>query len=287
MLIGAPFLAAACATPRSPAQGAEEAFHALCAGLGPGNRLGVAVIDSGTGRSWSSYEADSRFAMASTFKVALAAAILAEVDVGRMSLDQGIAFTRVDLVDHSPVTEANLAAGRLSVERLCAAIVEVSDNAAANLLLRRIGGPPGLTAFIRASGDAVTRLDRYELELNSNLPGDPRDTTTPAAMAGLLRTLLTGKRLSPAGRARLAGWMVSSTTGRERLRAGLPASWRVGDKTGTGARGANNDIAIAWPPGRPPLLIASYIDAPSHDTARRNAAHAEVARIIAARISAD
>lgn len=283
MVIGAPLLAVACATPGRSVDSVEAQFQALCAGLGAGNRLGVAVIDTGTGRRWS-YQGDQRFAMASTFKVVLAAAILAKVDAGRMSLSQEIPYSAADMVSHAPVTQANLAAGRLSVGRLCQAIVEVSDNPAANLLLRPIGGPQGLTAFIRASGDGITRLDRYETELNENLPGDPRDTTTPIAMAGLLRTLLVGDRLSPDSRARLIGWMVGASTGLDRLRAGFPAGWRVGDKTGSGARGAHNDVAIAWPPGagRAPLIIASYLDAPDHDAARRNATHAAVARIVAA-----
>ena len=144
--------------------------------------------------------------------------------------------------------EANLERGRLPVERLCAAIVTVSDNSAANLLLARIGGPAGFTRFFRRCGDTVTRLDRMEPELNSNLPGDPRDTTTPGAMVGLMRGLLLGDVLAAPSRARLIGWMEGATTGLERLRAGLPSGWRVGDKTGNGANGAANDVAIAWPP---------------------------------------
>lgn len=280
LLLGAPLLAAACATARGASSRAEEELHALCAGLGRGNRLGVAVLDTGTGRRLR-YQADDRFAMASTFKVALAAAILAEVEAGRLSLSQEIPFTRADLLDNSPVTRAHVAEGRLSIERLCQAIIEVSDNMGANLLLRRIGGPAGLTAFIRRAGDPITRLDRYELELGTNLPGDPRDTTTPAAMVSLLNTLLLGPVLTAPNRARLIGWMEGVTTGLDRLRAGFPAGWRIGDKTGTGARGANNDIAIAWPPGRPPLIIASYIDAPDHEAPRHKATHVAVARIIA------
>jgi beta-lactamase class A len=281
LMIGAPFFAAACATAQSTGtSGPEEQFHALCAGLGRSNRLGVAVLDTGSGRRWA-YQPDSRFAMASTFKVPLAAAILTEADAGRLALAQEIAFGEADLLEYAPVVRANAAAGRLSIERLCAAMVEVSDNSAANLLLRLIGGPGGLTAFIRASGDGVTRLDRPEPDLNANDPGDPRDTTTPAAMAGLLRNLLLGDRLSPQSRTRLIGWMESSTTGRDRLRAGFPPGWRAGDKTGTGARGVHNDVAIVWPPRRPPLIVTSYLDAPDHLPERRLATHVAVARIIA------
>ena len=159
--------------------------------------------------------------------------------------------------------------------------MEVSDNGAANLLLRRVGGPQALTGFFRANGDAVTRLDRYELELNENRLGDPRDTTTPAAMAGLVLNLLTGDRLSAAGRALLFGWMRNASTGLDRLRGGFPAGWAAGDKTGTG-NGANNDVAVTYPPDRAPLVVASYIDARGLDNPHRNATHAAVARIVAA-----
>ena len=280
-LIGGPLLAGACATAaRSPVNDMEEQFHRLCAGLGPGNRLGVAVIDAGSGRRWG-YQADSRFAMCSTFKLPLAAMILAEAQAGRLSLADQLPFARGDLVSHSPVLEANLARGRLSFERLAQAIVEVSDNGAANLLLRRVGGPQALTGFFRANGDAVTRLDRYELELNENRLGDARDTTTPAAMAGLVLNLLTGNRLPASGRALLFGWMRNASTGLDRLRAGFPAGWAAGDKTGTG-NGANNDVAVAYPPNRAPLVVASYIDARGLENPRKNATHAAVARIVAA-----
>ncbi|MGZ8351333.1 MAG: class A beta-lactamase [Allosphingosinicella sp.] len=256
-------------------------FAPVLASLGAGARLGVAALDTGSGRTLG-HDVDGRYAMCSTFKLPLAAAILAAVEAGRMALDEPIAFGEADLLSYAPVIRAHLAEGRLPVERLCAAIVEVSDNSAANLLLRRIGGPAGLTAFVRRNGDTVTRLDRYEEELNTNIPGDLRDTTTPAAMVGLMRTLLLGDGQTPASRARLAGWMVGATTGLQRLRAGMPADWRVGDKTGNGANGAANDLAIAWPPGRAPILIASYMSGVQVDDTARHAAHAEVGRIVAA-----
>ncbi len=279
LLLGAAVLAIGCSGHPQEARRARADFRGLRESLGEGGRLGVAALDTGSGR-WLVHDEASRYAMCSTFKAPLAAAILAEVEQGRLSLDREIPFSRADIISHSPVVEAHLRRGRLPVARLAAAAVEISDNAAANLLLAQIGGPAGLTAFIRRSGDAVTRLDRTELALNTNLPGDPRDTTTPAAMVGLLRTLLLGDVLSPASRARLTGWMEASGTGRERLRAGLPAGWRVGDKTGTG-NGAHNDVAIAWPPGRAPILIACYTDGPA-EGAVRNAVHAAVARSVAA-----
>jgi beta-lactamase class A len=267
----------------APDSSLNHRLGSLRAGLGAGARLGVAALDTGTGRRLA-FDAGSRYAMCSTFKAVLAGAVLARADRGLLSLADRIPVRRSDLVPHAPAVTQSLARGRMSVEELCAAIVEVSDNSAANLLLDRIGGPRGFTAFARRCGDTVTRLDRKEPELNSNILGDPRDTTTPAAMLRLMGTLLLGEILSPASRTRLAGWMERSATGRARLRAGLPAGWRAGDKTGT-ANGANNDIAIAWPPGRAPVLIASFIDARGASNASRDAAHAQVARLVAERFA--
>lgn len=244
-----------------------------------GGRLGVFAKDTGTRRTIG-HRQDDRFAMTSTFKVALAAAVLSRVDRGEHRLGDVLRFGRDDLVPYAPVIEANLGNCTLTIEQLCAAIVQVSDNVAANLLLPLVDGPQGLTRFIRTQGDRVTRLDRREVELNTNIEGDLRDTTTPAAMTGLLERLLLGKALSPASRARLTGWMETSTTGKARLRAGLPTAWRAGDKTGTGNR-AVNDVAIAWPPRRPPILIAVYVDRADRNVEGTSAAIAEVGRIVA------
>jgi beta-lactamase class A len=258
---------------------AESPFAALEAELG-GGRLGVAARDAATGLELE-WRADERFAMASTFKWTLAAAILARVEAGELGLADPVPFTEADLLEYAPVTTARVGEGALSIEELCAASVVVSDNTAANLLLARCGGPAGLTAFLRGRGDAVTRLDRNEPSLNENLQGDPRDTTTPAAMLATMERLLLGDALGPDSRERLIGWMVESTTGLDRLRAGLPPDWRVGDKTGTGANGAVNDLALAWPPGRPPILIACFMSEGSAPSATRIALHAEVGRIVA------
>lgn len=280
LLIGGLALGAGCAGHPQEARRASADFRSLQAMLGPGGRLGVAALDTGSDR-WLLHDENSRYAMASTFKWVLAAAILAEAERGTLSLDDPVIFTRADIISHSPVLEAHRGRGQLAVERLCQAIVEVSDNGAANLLLARIGGPEGLTRFCRVHGDTMTRLDRTETELNSNLPGDPRDTTSPAAMVGLMRTLLLGDALRPASRARLIGWMQGATTGLQRLRAGFPTAWRVGDKTGNGANGAANDLAIAFPPGRAPILIASYQSGGSAERPARDAVHASVARAVA------
>jgi beta-lactamase class A len=288
-LIGSAALAAACAEAPVVSQNAERPqpaapdFAPILAGLGAGARLGVFAVDTGSGRTIG-HDEHSRFAMCSTFKAPLAGMVLAAVDAGRMRLADALPVARADLVNNSPRAEAALARGRMSVEEACAAIVEVSDNAAANLLLARLAGPAGFTAFARRCGDSVTRLDRIEPQMNGVGAGDERDTTSAAAMNGFMRALLLGDVLTPASRARLAGWMEAASTGRDRLRVGLPAGWRAGDKTGT-AGNFNNDIAIAWPPGRPPILITSYIDAPAADHPGRNAAHAAVARLVSASLA--
>ncbi|MGA9581744.1 MAG: class A beta-lactamase [Allosphingosinicella sp.] len=267
--------------PGQAATDVRERFEAIRATLGPGGRLGVAAIDTGSGRELR-FDADSRYSMASTFKLPLAAAMLALADGGAISLEEKLPIPPGKLPDHSPAVERHRDEGSLSVVRLCSAIVELSDNAAANMLLRRIGGPEALTRFVRASGDPVTRLDRYETELNSNLPGDPRDTTSPAAMAGLVRTLVLGDALSEQARRHLSIWLTKAVPGPDRLKAGLPSPpWLVGHKTGTGANGAVNDVAIAWRSGKPPIVIASYQSGGDAAPGVRAAAHAAVGRLVA------
>lgn len=246
-----------------------------------GARIGVGALNTGTG-AWIGHRIQERFAMASTFKWLLAAQMLQMAERLPGFLEQRILYGEGDLLDYAPTARANLARGWMSVEECCEAIVVVSDNTAANLLLVGASGPAGFTSFIRANADSVSRLDRTEPTLNENAPGDERDTTTPDGMTRSLRNVLVEDRvLNPASREKLIGWMVASTTGRQRLRAGLPSDWRVGDKTGSGARGAVNDVAIAWPPNRAPILIACYMSEGDADTATRSAAHAEIARVIA------
>jgi len=217
--------------------------------------------------------------MCSTFKVLLAGATLARVDTGREALGRSISYGKADLLDYAPVTAARVDEGRMTVGELCAATVEVSDNGAANLLLRELGGPAAVTAFVRTLGDSVTRLDRVEPELNEALPGDPRDTTSPEAMLADLKALLLGPTLRAASRARLEGWMVGCQTGSKRLRAGLPKDWGVGDKTGSGARGTVNDVAVLRPPHRAPIVVTAYFTGSTVDD--RDAVLAEVGRIVA------
>jgi beta-lactamase class A len=270
-------LLGACVPARSPAPPAD-AVAAIEARVG--GRVGVFALDTGSGRTIA-HRADERFAMCSTFKWTLAAAVLARVDRAELSLDERVPYAAGDLLDHAPTTRAHVAEGAMTVDALARCAVTVSDNTAANLLLAKIGGPAGFTRFVRAHGDDVTRLDRDEPSLNSNDPGDPRDTTSPRAMVGLLQRLLLGDALSPPSRARLLGWMRACETGKERLRAGLPADWSVGDKTGSGRRNTINDVAIAVPPGRAPILVAAYMsEGPSGDRILP-AAHADVGRLVA------
>jgi beta-lactamase class A len=247
-----------------------------------GGRIGVSSLNTANGVRIR-YRADERFAMCSTFKAALAAAILVRVDHGELALDQRVKFTQSDLLPNAPVTSAHVGDGALSMEELCAAAVEVSDNTAANLLLSLIGGPAGLTAFFRSIGDKISRLDRIELELNSNLPNDPRDTTTPEAMEGVLKVLLVGNKvLSAKARERLTDWMLKEQNGRSRIGAGLPSDWRVANKPGTSAEsaGATNDIAVVWPPGRAPIIISIYVDSRGTTLEKRTEAIADVARLV-------
>jgi len=245
-----------------------------------GGRVGVFALDTGTSRQLA-HRADERFAMCSTFKWALAAAILARVDHAQLSLDERVRYISADLLEYAPVTREHVAEGSLTVDALARAAITVSDNTAANLLLAKVGGPAGLTQFVRLLGDSVTRFDRDEPNLNSNEPGDSRDTTSPRAMVQLMRLILCGNAISPISRERLLDWMRGCETGKDRLRAGLPRDWKVGDKTGSGRRGAMNDVAIAMPPRRAPILIAAYMSDGASVPEAREAAHANIGRLVA------
>lgn len=242
-------------------------------------RLGVfAMRDDGS--ILAAYRADERFPMASTFKMLLAAAVLNRVDRGEERLDRRLAYGPADILSTSPVTSASVGKGRLDVATLCGAVLERSDNTAANLLLKSVGGPPGLTRYARSLGDTVTRLDRKEMELNTAIPGDPRDTTSPRAMAHTVQQLVLGDRLSTSSRARLKQGMLGSQTGLTLLRAGVPGTWRVGDKTGRGGHGSTNNIAVLWPPNSPPIVAAVYLTQSAAPVAEREAAIADVGRVI-------
>lgn len=243
-----------------------------------GGRLGVAVqgID---GTPLFSYRGNERFAMCSTFKALLVAAVLARVDAKSVTLERAIRYKAGDLLEYAPITREHLKAGRMTVAELSAAAIQYSDNTAANLLLDVIGGPKALTAWLRSIGDNSTRLDRNEPSLNANLPDDARDTSTPEAMTATLQKLLVGEQLSPASREQLKLWMIGNTTGASKLRAGFDPYWIVGDKTGSGANGASNDVAIVWPRGVAPFTISVFYTGSTAPAEAKNAVIAEVARI--------
>ncbi|MCW3148999.1 class A beta-lactamase [Stutzerimonas stutzeri] len=247
-------------------------------------RLGVAIIDSQSGRQWR-HRADERFPLCSTFKLLAGAAVLRRVDAGADSLHTRIRYTADDLVTYSPVTERHVDDG-MTLAALCEAAITLSDNTAGNLLLRHLGGPGAIGAFARTLGDHHTRLDRWETELNEARPGDPRDTTTPATMAANLQRLVLGDSLSAASRDQLIAWMLASQTGAAKLRAGLPPTWRIGDKTGSGERGTTNEIAVIWPPQRKPVIACVYLTQTQASAEERNAALAAIGRALAEALTA-
>ena len=247
-----------------------------------GGRLGIAVVD-GRGKLVSADRGNERFAMCSTFKLLLAGQVLERAAKG-VSLRTPRSFTRGDLVSYSPGTEKLIGPDGMGEQRLGLAArdaVVLSDNTAANLILKQIGGPAAFTAALRRSGDAVTRLDRIEPGLNENAPGDERDTTSPIAMATSAATYVFGNRLSPDHRKQLRGWMIESATGLKRIRAGLPQGWIAGDKTGTCGT-AYNDVAFVETPGGRKYVIAIYLDRPAVEGDAASAVIAEATRIVAA-----
>lgn len=255
LLIGLPLLAGMAVVP---------VLHAAVSPLADierrnGGRLGVFAIDTGSGRTLS-HRADERFLMCSTFKGLLAAQMLARVDSGAERPDRLIHYTEKDLIFTSPVTKANVARGAMSIDSLCRAILVESDNTAAILLMRSAGGPAALTRFVRRLGDTVTRSDRYEPD--SNHAQGELDTTTPRAIATTARRLLLGDVLSAQSRAKLEQGMTDCKPGLNRIRAVLPAGWQAADRPGTSVDCETNDYALVRPPGRAPLLVALYYDAP-------------------------
>jgi len=276
LIVGAASLCA------GPAFAARDGLAAIEARVG--SRLGVAALDLASGARLA-HRADERFPMCSTFKAMAVAAVLAKVDAGAERLDRFVRYGQADLLSYAPVSRAHVGQGGLPLGDLCAAAIEYSDNTAANLILASLGGPAGWTRYVRSLGDNVSRLDRIETALNSSIPGDPRDTTTPnAALSDLHKTVL-GDALKPASRQRLQDWLVACKTGDTRLRAGLPSHWKVGDKTGTwGAENAwasSNDIAVVWTEMQP-ILITCYITGRDSVPGKlRDAAIADVARLVA------
>ncbi|MGD0192036.1 MAG: class A beta-lactamase [Rhizomicrobium sp.] len=258
---------------------AQSKLAALEAGVK--GRLGVAALDVTTGRRID-YRTGERFAMCSTFKLLLVASVLQAADRHQDDLGRRIVFSERDFLSHSPITSLHKGLPGMTIKDLCEAAIAYSDNTAANGLLANFGGPSALTAWLRAMGDPVTRLDRTEPSLNEAIPGDPRDTTTPSSMLDDARKIVLGDVLAPPSRTMLTGWLIADTTGAKRLRAGLPQGWRAGDKTGTSGNGCFNDVAVIWPPKGGPLIVSAFLAESKADDADSEAVLEEIGKLVAA-----
>jgi beta-lactamase class A len=265
------------ATPKPtplPTDNADSDFAALEAQYGA--RLGVFAFDPQT--NWAvEYRADERFAFCSTFKALAAGAVLGRRSIPE--LEEVVMYSSDDLLSHSPITEGSVETG-MTIRELCDAAVRYSDNTAANLLFADLGGPAGLTAILREQGDQVTQLDRTETDLNSAVPGDPRDTSTPRALAKSLSRYAIGDALPEDKRDILNGWLNTNTTGDTLIRAALPQGWQAGDKTGGGAYGTRNDIAIVYPPAGQPISVAILSSKTDRDADYDDTLIADAARIV-------
>ena len=250
-----------------------EAFAQLAARYQA--ELGVYAVNTGTGRTVT-FQADQRFAFCSTVK-ALAAADLLRRDTDAQ-LGRTVTYTAADLVDYSPVTSQHVAGG-LSLTAVMTAAMEVSDNTALNLMLDQLGGPSALQSALRGLGDDTTNVDRTEPTVNSALPGDVRDTSTPRALAEDLRAFVLGDLLTAPRRALLTSWLKANTTGGPYIRAGVPTGWTVGDKTGNGDYGTRNDIAVVWPTQGAPIVIAVLSHRGSADASSDDALIADATRL--------
>ncbi|WP_425608013.1 class A beta-lactamase [Pontibacterium granulatum] len=268
----------------SHAAQAEESFEKKIAAIENklDGRIGLVMLNLNNGEKLA-YNAHDRFPISSTFKIVLCGAILAKVDAGDESLDRHITFEKSEIVNWSPITE-NLFQTGMSVGELCNATMTMSDNTAANLLLATIGGPQGLTMFLRGIGDDTTRLDRWETKLNEGAPGDLRDTTTPAAALRTLKELLFGKALSVPSRRQLTKWMIDDKVADDLLRASLPEGWEIGDKSGAGGYGSRSIVAVIWPPEKGPILVTVYLTENGADFPTRNQVIAEIGAVIVEKI---
>ena len=242
-------------------------------------RVGFAAYDVETGQRWE-YHARDRFPVTSTFKTLACAALLQRVDHGNERLERKVSVLPSDLVTYSPVLEEYANGREISLFELCEATMTTSDNTAANLVLRSLGGPESITSFVRQLGDASTRLDRWETELNQAVPGDERDTTTPSSMIGNLEKLLYGEVLSQESRAQLRTWLINNRVADGLFRSNIPDDWGIGDRTGAGGFGSRSITAVIWPPERKPVFVAFYMTETGASFDERNAAIAEVGRVL-------
>jgi beta-lactamase class A len=273
-MVAALLLLLAASTPGSTS---DFASRTLSVEQRTGGRIGVAAVDTGSGKRFD-YRSEERFPMCSTFKLLAAAAVLKQVDGRQEKLDRFVSYDAKDILEYAPVTKAHLKDGGMTLGALCAAAIEQSDNTAGNLLLDTIGGPIGVTKFVHSIGDEMTRLDRKEPGLNSAIPGDERDTTTPAAMCADIQRLLLDNVLTKSSRHQLEDWLQHNETGTLMIRAGVPKTWTVADKTGRCGNGATNDVAIIRPPGRAPIVVAIYSIGSTSSADDHASTLAEVAR---------
>lgn len=245
-----------------------------------GGRIGVFALNT-ENNTHVEYRANERFPFCSTFKIMAVSAILKKSMTDSHLLQQKITYTKkeVDSSGYAPITKNHIAHGMI-IGELCAAAITYSDNAAINLLLKKLGGPNAVTAFAHSIGDHTFRLDRSEPTLNSAIPGDFRDTSTPAAMEKSLQQLTLGDTLKSPQREQLQRWLKSNTTGNSRIRADVPKGWLVGDKTGTGAYGTTNDIGIIWPPKCSPIVVVIYFTQNKKDATARDDIIASVTHIL-------
>ncbi|WP_237680841.1 class A beta-lactamase [[Erwinia] mediterraneensis] len=242
-------------------------------------RIGVAVMDTASGQTLS-YRGHERFPLNSTHKPLLCGLLLSKVDAGELSLTDSIRFKKETLVDYSPVTEKFVAPRTMNWQEVCQAAVAYSDNTAANLIAKSVGGPPAVNHFLAAIGDNITRSDRFEPELNTSQPGDLRDTTTPVAISQTLYALTLGKVLQPASRQQLLQWMFDDKVADALLRSVLPPHWKIADKSGAGAYGSRSIISVVWPEKREPLIVVVYITQTEATMAQSNAAIARIGKTI-------
>ncbi|MBJ7265293.1 MAG: class A beta-lactamase [Burkholderiaceae bacterium] len=241
-----------------------------------GARVGVALVDVASARHWA-WRGHERFPLNSTFKAFACAALLARVDAAGSSLARTTTISKADIVSYSPVFESQIGHS-VTLAQLCEAAVTMSDNAAANLILKNIDGPEGFTRFMRSLGDDASRLDRFEPELNEATPGDLRDTTTPAAIVHAVLRLVEGDALTVASKARLVRWMRDNRVAGPVLRAVLPEGWQIADRTGAGGYGSRSIVAVVWPSDGTPWGIAIYLTQSRADMAERNRAIGDIGR---------
>lgn len=247
-------------------------------------RIGFAAHNLATGQRWE-VNADERFAMSSTFKTLACGALLEQVDEGQLALETEVSFEESDLVTYSPVTEQYAGHQPMTLFELCDATMTTSDNTAANLVLQALGGPEAVTAFARSMDDPITRLDRYETELNEATPGDERDTTTPNAMLATLEKLVLGDVLADDSRQQLEAWMKGNAVADGLFRAAMPFDWVIADRTGAGGYGSRSITAIIWPPEQPPTVAVFYITDTEASFEERNAAIASLGEVVQATLA--